>query len=84
VQPITLRDLEAIMRECAGEDESAQSLEEAPDQPFDELGYDSLALLETHSRIKRDFGVDLSEEDADEAKTPKELVDLVNTRLKAA
>jgi minimal PKS acyl carrier protein len=84
MQPITLRDLEAIMRECAGEDESAQSLEEAPDQPFDELGYDSLALLETHSRIKRDFGVDLSEEDADEAKTPKELVDLVNTRLKAA
>lgn len=84
MQPITLRELEAIMRECAGEDESAQSLEQAPDQPFDELGYDSLALLETHSRIKRDYGVELSEEDADEAKTPKELIDLVNTRLKAA
>jgi minimal PKS acyl carrier protein len=84
VQRITLRELEAIMRECAGEDESAQSLEQAPDQPFDELGYDSLALLETHSRIRRDYGVELYEEDVDEAKTPKELIDLVNTRLKAA
>lgn len=84
MQLITLRELETIMRECAGEDEAAQSLEQAPDQPFDELGYDSLALLETHSRIKRDYGVELSEEALNEINTPQELVDLVNTRLKAA
>jgi act minimal PKS acyl carrier protein len=72
------------MRGYAWEDESAQPFEQAPDQPFDELGYDSLALLETHSRIRRDYGVELSEDDLSEIKTPQELVDLVNTRLKAA
>jgi act minimal PKS acyl carrier protein len=84
VQSITLRQLETIMRECAGEDEAAQPLEQTPEQPFQELGYDSLALLETHSRIKRDFNVELHEEDLENAKTPRELVDLVNARLKAA
>lgn len=84
MQRITLRELEAIMRDCAGEDESTQSLEQAPDQPFEDLGYDSLALLETHSRIKRDYGVELSETDLDDTKTPRELIELVNTRLTAA
>ena len=84
MQLITLRELENIMRKCAGEDESTQSLEQAPDQPFDELGYDSLALLETHSRIKRGYGVEISDDDLSEVKTPQELVDLVNRRLKAA
>lgn len=80
---ITLRELETIMREYSWEDESAQPLEQVPDQTFEELGYDSLALLETHSRIKRDYGVEISEDDLGEAKTPQELVGLVNARLKA-
>jgi act minimal PKS acyl carrier protein len=72
------------MRECAGEDEAALPLVQAADQPFDELGYDSLAVLETHSRIGRDYGVDIPEDAASGIKTPQELVDFVNTRLKAA
>jgi minimal PKS acyl carrier protein len=83
VQLITLRELEDIMRQYAWEGEWL-SFEQAPDQPFDELGYDSLALLETHSRIKRDYGVKISEDDFGHVRTPQELVDFVNTRLKAA
>jgi minimal PKS acyl carrier protein len=84
LRQITLRELQDIMRECAGEDESAQPLEQAADQPFDDLGYDSLALMETHSRIQRDYGVELSEDDLGDISTPRELVDFVNIRLKAA
>jgi len=84
VRPITLQELEQIMRKCAGEDESILSFAEAPERPFEEFGYDSLALLETHSRIKRDYSVELSEEELGEARTPRELVDLVNSGLKAA
>lgn len=51
MRQITLSELQDIMHECAG---WAQPLEQAPDEPFDELGYDSLALLEAASRIKRD------------------------------
>lgn len=69
------------MRECAGEDEDALPLEQAPDEPFDVLGYDSLALLETHSRIERDYGVELAEDEVDGIKTAQELVNFVNRML---
>ena len=58
MRQMTLHDLQDIMRECAGEDESAQSLEQAPDEDFIDLGYDSLALLETQARVKREYGVE--------------------------
>ena len=72
------------MRECAGEDEGALPLNQAPHQPFDELGYDSLALMETHSRIGRDYGIELPEDEAAGIKTARELVDFVNRLLHAA
>jgi len=79
LRQITIRELEEIMHECAG---WAQSLEQAPDQSFEELGYDSLALLETSSRIKRDCGIELSEDQLGEIKTPRELVEAVNALLR--
>jgi act minimal PKS acyl carrier protein len=82
VQLITLRELENIMRQYVWEG-SWLSFEQAPDRRFDELGYDSLALLETHSRIKRDYGVEISENDLGHIETPQGMVDFVNARLKA-
>lgn len=84
MRQMTLTELQEIMRECAGEDEAALPLEQAAEQPFDELGYDSLALLETHARIRRDFAVELSDDEVGDIKTPRELVDFVNARLQAA
>lgn len=84
MRQITLRELADIMMQAAGGDESAEQLERVADQPFDELGYDSLALLETQARIKRDYGVGLSEDDLDQVKTPQQLLDVVNALLKAA
>jgi act minimal PKS acyl carrier protein len=72
------------MRECAGADESAQSLEEAPEEPFANLGFDSIALLETQSRIKRDYGVEFSEDDLGRITTPREFVEFCNSLLPAA
>lgn len=81
---LTVRELADILRLCAGEDEFAEQLEQVAHQPFDELGYDSLALLETGARIRRDYGVALSEEDLGQVKTPQQLVDVVNALLKTA
>jgi minimal PKS acyl carrier protein len=81
---ITVRELADILRRCAGEDESAEQLEHVAHQPFDELGYDSLALLETGARIRRDYGVELSEDDLGQVKTPQQLLDVVNALLKTA
>lgn len=80
MRQITLSELQDIMLECAS---WAEPLDQAPDQPFDELGYDSLALLEAASRIKRDYGIELSEDDLVRARTPAELVDAVNARQRA-
>lgn len=84
MRQITLRELQDIMRECAGEDESAQPLEQAADESFVELGYDSLALLETQSRVKREYGIEFSEDDLANITTPREFVDLLNAHLLAA
>jgi act minimal PKS acyl carrier protein len=81
---MTLHDLQDIMHECAGADESAEPLAEAPDALFSDLGYDSIALLETQGRIKRDFGVEFSEDDLADITTPGEFVEFCNSLLPAA
>ncbi|PZT70875.1 actinorhodin polyketide synthase [Streptomyces sp. SW4] len=78
-----LDDLKALLRECAGEEEGVDLDGDVVDVPFAELGYDSLAILQTTGRIERDFGVALDEEALDEADTPRAYLDLVNRALAA-
>jgi act minimal PKS acyl carrier protein len=78
---ITISDLQTIMSKCAGEAEDGLPLEQAPDRPFDELGYDSIALLETYSRIERDYGVELCDDSVCMITTAGDLVELVNSLL---
>lgn len=78
---MTIEDLRAILVSCAGEDESTDTGTDISDVLFEELGYDSLALMETAARIERDFGVRLPEEMMVELKTPRALLDLVNDNL---
>jgi act minimal PKS acyl carrier protein len=76
----TAEDLKRILRKCAGEDEGAAPGEEFLGTAFEELGYDSLALMETASHIEREFGVSLRDEEMAEIVTPGELVDFVNSQ----
>jgi act minimal PKS acyl carrier protein len=78
--------LMGIMRECAGESPDLARAEVSADQDvedlsFTELGYDSLALLETASRIERDYGVRLAEDRVTDATTPRELLSMVNAAV---
>ncbi|MGW5440412.1 acyl carrier protein [Nocardia asteroides] len=75
-------ELRKIMRQCAGEDESADLDAAFDTATFDELGYDSLALLETTSRVEQLYGVKLPEEELLEVTTPAEFIEFVNTRLR--
>lgn len=75
---LTLVDLKKIMKECAGEDEEINLDGDILDTHFGDLGYDSLALLETTSRIERAYHVRLGDEAAIEAGTPREFLDRVN------
>ncbi|MGW1713638.1 acyl carrier protein [Streptomyces sp. NPDC002156] len=79
----TLDDLKRILLESAGADESVDLDGDILDLTFDNLGYESLALLETGSRIEREYGITLDESALADAATPRALRDVVNAQLAA-
>ncbi|CAM5658881.1 Acyl carrier protein OS=Streptomyces tendae OX=1932 GN=GUR47_25175 PE=4 SV=1 [Streptomyces tendae] len=84
VPELTVEDLTGIMRSSAGEDESVDLDGDILDSAFADLGYDSLALLETVARISRDYGVELGDDVLDGVETPRDLLTAVNRSLTAA
>lgn len=70
-----------LLRECAGEEEEVDLDGDILDTAFEDLGYDSLALFNTVSRIERDYGVELPDEVVAVAQTPRQLMELVNTGI---
>lgn len=77
-------DLKRILHEAAGESEGADIDVSTLDTEFTELGYDSLARLETGSRIEREFGIKLEDTTLLDGATPRALLDAVNAQLAVA
>lgn len=77
--PFTLDDLARILREGAGD-----TGEITADREFELLGYDSLALLETYTRIEREYGITLDEDALGTVSTPGQLIEIVTTHLAAS
>lgn len=75
----TLDDLRRILREGSGDSPDLDG--DFAEIAFEDLGYESLALLETTSRIAREFGVVLDDDTVISVTTPSALVDLVNEHL---
>jgi act minimal PKS acyl carrier protein len=75
---INLDELTQALTECAGADEEVPLRSEALDTPFTDLGYDSLALLETAALIQQRYGVALTDEEVTDIETPREFIDRVN------
>jgi act minimal PKS acyl carrier protein len=76
-----LDDLRRILREAAGADEAVDLDGDIVDQAFTDLGYDSLALLETASRIEGEVGIVLDDDTVTTALTPRALIDVVNAHI---
>ncbi|MEU0247469.1 acyl carrier protein [Streptomyces sp. NPDC006235] len=77
----TLTDLKRILREGAGADESVDLDGDIDDISFENLGYESLALLETGTRIEREYGITLQDSDLAVTRTPRALIGDVNALL---
>ncbi|MFF7261171.1 acyl carrier protein [Streptomyces sp. NPDC008159] len=77
----TLDDLKRILREGAGADDAIDLDGDILDTDFESLGYESLAMLETGGRIEREFDITLDDDVLTDAKTPRELIEAVNTML---
>ncbi|UGY92999.1 acyl carrier protein [Streptomyces gobiensis] len=76
---MTIDDLQRILVQGAGADESIDLSGDIQDVEFEDLGYDSLAMLETAARIQQQYGVVLSDEQILELRTPRQVVDAVNS-----
>ncbi|MBQ0825061.1 acyl carrier protein [Streptomyces tagetis] len=78
---MTTDDLMSVMRAAAGQDENVDLDGDILDVPFADLGYDSLALLETAARLEREHGVRLTDDLVTTARTPRGFLALVNEGL---
>ncbi|BCL32518.1 acyl carrier protein [Streptomyces aurantiacus] len=81
---LTLDELARILRDCAGEGESAGRDGEFADLPFTDLGYDSVAILETAARLKQEYGVVLTDDEVMEIGTPGRLLELARRQIAGA
>jgi act minimal PKS acyl carrier protein len=78
---LTLDSLIDILRVSAGDDGDVDLGGAIEDTPFEDLGYDSLAILETASRVQRTYGVVLDDEQLAGADTPRRFLAAVNGQL---
>ncbi len=78
---MTLAELVAIIRECAGDSDVADLDGDVLDVSFEDLGYDSLAMLEAAGQTQRRYAVTLVDDAVVEARTPREFLLLVNGEL---
>lgn len=81
---MTTEDLRRVLIDCAGEAEQDVLAGDISDVEFEELGYDSLALMETAARIAQDYGVQIPDDQIVELRTPREVLELVNSFLSKA
>lgn len=78
---ITLEDLIEVMRDCAGEDENLTANDVVANTDFDELGYDSLALMAASTMVEKKYSVTIGEDELARTRTLASFVDLVNRKV---
>jgi len=76
---VTLADLTRMLRESAGEEEGVDLDGDVLNVSFDDLGYDSLAMLQVIGQIQREYGIRLPDEAIAHTDTPRALLTLINT-----
>ncbi|MEU5420537.1 acyl carrier protein [Streptomyces sp. NPDC001407] len=81
---LTLDDLRRVLIACAGENDDVDLSGDILDVPFEELGYDSLALMESAAAIEREAGISVSDDAVSDAGTPRALLDLINGAVRTA
>ena len=80
---LTMEDLTALLRDSAGDIETADlGTQDVSDLTFLDLGYVSLALLQVAGLVKREYGVELADEDVTAVETPRLLLQLINAGLR--
>jgi minimal PKS acyl carrier protein len=83
-QKFTIDELRELMRSCAGVEEDIDLSSAIEDVEFEELGYDSLAVLEVASHVQRKYTVPMPDECVEYMKTPRLAVEYINEQFEKA
>ena len=67
-----------ILSECSGDEQALAQGEDILDREFEDLGYDSLVLLETTAQLKHLYDIDIPEDVIRDLKTPRAVLEYVN------
>lgn len=80
---MSIDDLRGILVACAGGEEDHAFYADISDVSFEDLGYDSLALMETSATLEMRYGVIISEDEIAKMSTPRELLNKINNQIVA-
>ncbi|MGH3685605.1 MAG: phosphopantetheine-binding protein [Pseudonocardiaceae bacterium] len=84
MSPFTVGDLRKTVDSCLGGG-GAQPLTDANlDTELDELGYDSLSIYEFVTKLQEDLHIAITDEEIDDLRTPRAMIDFINRRLAEA
>jgi act minimal PKS acyl carrier protein len=78
----SLDDLRRVLTAVAGEDEEMDLSGDIGGVAFEDLGYDSLALMEMAARISQEYGIHIRDDEATELKTPRDVLATVDHALR--
>jgi act minimal PKS acyl carrier protein len=82
MKPFTINDLRRILEDSAGAAEGIDWASTATlDVPFEDLGYDSLALLELAAKVQQEYSTRIPDEAVAVMVTPRAAVEYVNQRF---
>ena len=84
MKTFTLVDLKKTIDACRMPGDGVELTEHALDVSFDDLGFDSLSLLDVVTRLQDELKLRLSDSEVEAISTPRSLIDYVNGRLLTA
>ena len=79
---LTLNGLRDVMREC-GVDEQVDLAGDIIDEPLLDLGYDSLAVLQILTVVRRETGANLPDSMFADLRTPRDILTAVGESVAA-
>ncbi|MBP2702964.1 acyl carrier protein [Microbispora sp. RL4-1S] len=74
---LSLDELKQIMRRVAGDDDTIDLADGFETRTFEDLGYDSLALMEIAHHVERACGRALPDAELEDVSTPRDLLEVV-------
>lgn len=78
---LTLDELKVFLLRSVGDDESIDLSGDIGTTALNDLGFDSLAVIDTTSRLEQHFKIKFSDDDASGLATPQDFLDVVNRQL---